>query len=80
MANAGANTNGCQFFITTIQTPWLDGRHTVFGKVVEGQDIVHRIEQMKTDPDDRPAERVTIMQSGDVPTPTPFFVSDEPYS
>lgn len=47
MANKGANTNGCQFYITTMAAPWLDGKHTIFGKVVNGQGYVHTVEKVK---------------------------------
>lgn len=60
MANAGPNTNGSQFFVTLRATPHLDGRHTVFGEVVEGMDIIQQIGQVATDRNDRPAEPVTI--------------------
>lgn len=60
MANAGPNTNGSQFFVTTVPTPWLDGRHTVFGEVVEGLDVVHSIENTQTSAMDRPSEPVII--------------------
>ena len=64
MANSGKNTNGTQFFITVAPTPWLDGKHVVFGKVLEGMEICKKIEMNLTDKDDKPVKKVTITQSG----------------
>jgi peptidylprolyl isomerase len=66
MANAGKNTNGSQFFITTVPTPWLDNKHVVFGELLEGLDVLKAVEAVGSS-SGKPSQTVTIVDSGELP-------------
>lgn len=68
-ANIPADTNGSQFFITTVVTSWLDGRHVVFGEVLEGYEVVDAIENVPKGGGDKPSKTVKIAKSGELEVP-----------
>jgi len=75
MANAGKDTNGSQFFITTKPTPWLNGRHVVFGKIIKGMKTIRKLETVHTDSRDKPVDDIVIVNCGHTLVSKPYSVS-----
>mgnify|MGYP000534742627 CR=1 FL=1 len=75
MANRGPNTNGSQFFITTLATPWLDGKHVVFGTIMRGKDVIQEIERRPRNARDRPIQEVKISRSQHQKLLVPFPIN-----
>jgi len=77
MANSGKDTNGSQFFITTVITSWLDGKHVVFGEVLEGYEVVDAVENCQKGAGDKPKKPIKIAKSGELEVPEEGIRSPE---
>lgn len=77
MANAGPNTNGSQFFVTLKSTPWLDGKHTIFGRIYSGMGVIQRMGMVATDADDRPQQPIMIHSAKPFRGPPPPTEADQ---